>query len=95
MPVQLSREGRVAILVMDRPEARNAMNMEMTEQLDAAYEQLAEDDDIWVIVLTGAGDRAFCAGQISRKWGCARGPPRRRGRTVHSVALLGASSPSH
>jgi len=76
MPVQLSREGRVAIVVMDRPEARNAMNMEMTEQLNAAYEQLGEDDDVWVVVLTGAGDRAFCAGQDLKEVGLrARSAP--------------------
>jgi enoyl-CoA hydratase/carnithine racemase len=54
---------------MDRPEARNAMNMEMTEQLDATYDQLASDDTTWVVVLTGAGDRAFCAGQDLKEVG--------------------------
>ncbi len=63
MPVQLSREGRVAIVVMDRPEARNAMNREMAEQLNTTYDALAQDADVWAVVLTGAGDRAFCAGQ--------------------------------
>jgi enoyl-CoA hydratase/carnithine racemase len=63
MPVQLSREGRVAIIVMDRPEARNAMNREMTEQLNTTYDELAGDEAVWAVVLTGAGDRAFCAGQ--------------------------------
>jgi enoyl-CoA hydratase len=48
---------------MDRPEARNAMNRDMTQQLDAVYKELADDDSVWVVVLTGAGDRAFCAGQ--------------------------------
>src|SRR5579863_3326912 len=63
MPVHVSREGRVAIVVMDRPEARNAMNREMTQQLEATYDELESDDSVWVVVLTGAGDRAFCAGQ--------------------------------
>jgi enoyl-CoA hydratase/carnithine racemase len=63
MPVQLSREGRVAIVMMDRPEARNAMNREMAEQLNSTYDELAQDHDVWAVVLTGAGDRAFCAGQ--------------------------------
>src|SRR5215831_5999599 len=72
MPVQLSREGRIAIVVMDRPEARNAMNLEMTDQLDATYDQLAQDDATWVVVITGAGDRAFCAGQDLKEVGLAR-----------------------
>jgi enoyl-CoA hydratase/carnithine racemase len=62
MPVQLSRQGRVAIVTMDRPEARNAMNAELNQQLDDTYDALATDDNVWVVVLTGAGDRAFCAG---------------------------------
>ncbi|MBV9582995.1 MAG: crotonase/enoyl-CoA hydratase family protein [Chloroflexi bacterium] len=75
MPVHVSREGRVAIVVMDRPEARNAMNTAMTEQLDDTYDQLAQDEAIWVVVLTGAGDRAFCAGQDLKEIGL---PGRRR-----------------
>lgn len=71
MPVQVSREGRVAIVVMDRPAARNAMNLEMTDQLDATYDQLAADDETWAVVLTGAGDRAFCAGQDLNEVGLA------------------------
>jgi enoyl-CoA hydratase/carnithine racemase len=71
MPVQLSREGRIAIVVMDRPEARNAMNLEMADQLDATYDQLAEDDETWAVVVTGAGNRAFCAGQDLNEVGLA------------------------
>jgi enoyl-CoA hydratase len=41
--VHVSREGSVAIVVMDRPEARNAMNREITRQLDAAYEELGAE----------------------------------------------------
>lgn len=62
MPVQLTRQGRVAVVVMDRPEARNAMNSELSEQLAQTYDALEADDDIWVVVVTGGGDRAFCAG---------------------------------
>ena len=71
MPVQLSREGKIAIVVMDRPEARNAMNLEMTDQLDATYDRLTHDDETWAVVLTGAGDRAFCAGQDLNEVGLA------------------------
>ena len=78
MPVQLSREGRVAIVVMARPEARNAMNREMAEQLSATYDDLAQDDAVWAVVLTGAGDRAFCAGQDLKEV-AARGRPSESG----------------
>src|SRR5262245_7841404 len=84
MPVQVSRQGRVAIVTMDRPEARNAMNAELTRQLDDTYDALAGDDAVWVVVLTGAGDRAFCAGadlkeMSARNQTGAAAPPRRGG----------------
>jgi enoyl-CoA hydratase len=69
---------------MDRPEARNAMNAELSEQLASTYDMLADDDDIWVVVLTGAGDRAFCAGAdlkevVAHAAACPPRPPRRGG----------------
>jgi enoyl-CoA hydratase/carnithine racemase len=62
-PVVLrERRGQVEILTLNRPEARNAVNGEVTSQMSAALDELVDDDDLRVIVLTGAGDRAFCAG---------------------------------
>lgn len=53
---------RIARITLDRPEARNALNDRMTEELLDALARAKADDDVRVIVLTGAGDRAFCAG---------------------------------
>jgi enoyl-CoA hydratase/carnithine racemase len=52
----------VARITLNRPEARNALNDQMTEELLAAFERAKADPDVRVIVLTGAGDKAFCAG---------------------------------
>ncbi len=52
----------IATLTLNRPEARNALNAEMLEALMAALERACADERARVIVLTGAGDRAFCAG---------------------------------
>jgi enoyl-CoA hydratase/carnithine racemase len=51
----------VAVITFDRPEKRNAINGEMIAALGAAYAQCDADDDVRVVVLTGAGT-AFCAG---------------------------------
>jgi enoyl-CoA hydratase/carnithine racemase len=59
----VERRGRVGILTLNRPEARNAVNLEMTVAIAEAIDQLEADDEVWVLVLTGAGDKAFCAGQ--------------------------------
>jgi enoyl-CoA hydratase len=53
---------RIACIRIDRPERRNAMAVQTTEELIAAFVRAGEDTDVWAIVLTGTGDRAFCAG---------------------------------
>jgi enoyl-CoA hydratase/carnithine racemase len=52
----------VAWLTIDRPEARNALNRDVREGLFAGARRFNADDDARVLVLTGAGDKAFCAG---------------------------------
>jgi enoyl-CoA hydratase/carnithine racemase len=52
----------VAWLTIDRPDARNALNKEVRDGLWAGARRFVADDDAAVLVLTGAGDKAFCAG---------------------------------
>jgi methylglutaconyl-CoA hydratase len=61
-PVLVEREGSVAWLVLNRPEAANALSRAMVAGLRAGLDQLASDPEALVVVLTGAGDKAFCAG---------------------------------
>lgn len=56
------RRGPNLILTMNRPHAMNAMNAELSGALGKALELAENDSTIWVVILTGAGDRAFCAG---------------------------------
>jgi enoyl-CoA hydratase/carnithine racemase len=53
---------RVAWLTIDRPEARNALSAEVRRLLTEGFERFAADEDAAVLVLTGTGDKAFCAG---------------------------------
>jgi enoyl-CoA hydratase/carnithine racemase len=53
---------RVATITLNRPEARNALSDQMIDELLDAFERARLDDEVRVIVLTGSGDRAFCAG---------------------------------
>ena len=55
------RDGRVAVLTLNRPEARNAQSGAMMAAFAALLPRLADDDDVGCVVITGAG-RAFCAG---------------------------------
>ncbi len=56
------RRGHVLLLTINRPEARNAINRATALALEAALDGAEADDDVWVVVLTGAGDKAFSAG---------------------------------
>jgi enoyl-CoA hydratase/carnithine racemase len=59
--VRVELDGGVAVVTIDRPEARNAIGFATTEELDAALDQVGESDTA-VLVLRGGGDRAFVSG---------------------------------
>ena len=61
-PVSFAVAGGVATLTIDRPERRNAINPEVVRELRAALARAEADDSVRAAVLTGAGDKAFCAG---------------------------------
>ncbi len=58
----LERRGHVELLTINRPEARNAMNRAAAIALSDALDDCETNDDVWVVVLTGSGDKAFSAG---------------------------------
>lgn len=60
--VQYERSGNVAIVTINRPERRNALGMAVKEGLVSIFAEIRADVDVRAVVLTGAGDRAFCAG---------------------------------
>ena len=57
----LKKEGHIGTIVLNRPEKRNAISQLMTEELKAALDEVASDDEVRVLLLTGAGP-VFCAG---------------------------------
>ena len=61
MILERERRGRVEILTMNRPEARNAMSPELSLAMEHALDDIEADRDVWAVVLTGAGS-VFCAG---------------------------------
>jgi enoyl-CoA hydratase len=60
--LERERRGAVEVLTLNRPERRNALNKELLGALADAFAELEADDAVRAVVLTGAGDRAFCAG---------------------------------
>ncbi|MBO0804613.1 MAG: enoyl-CoA hydratase/isomerase family protein [Nocardiopsaceae bacterium] len=53
---------RVAYVTIDRPERRNALSKAVTASLVERFSEANDDPDVWAVVITGTGDRAFCAG---------------------------------
>src|SRR6266511_4326428 len=52
----------IAVLTINRPQVLNALDVPTLLELEAAFERLERDEDVRVIIFTGAGDRAFVAG---------------------------------
>jgi enoyl-CoA hydratase len=67
------RRGHVVILTINRPEARNAINGPVSLAMSAFMDDLAEDPDCWVVVITGSGDKAFSAGMDLKAFASGEG----------------------
>lgn len=60
--IQLESQGEIAILRINRPEALNAMNIDVISELSQTIDKVSADESIKVIIITGAGEKSFCAG---------------------------------
>ena len=58
----VERDGRITVVTLNRPESMNALTPEAHLELEAVFDAFDADPDQWVAIITGAGDRAFCAG---------------------------------
>jgi 3-hydroxypropionyl-coenzyme A dehydratase len=60
--IQLEPQGDVAIIKINRPEALNALNLDVIAELSRTIDIVGVDENIKVVIITGAGERSFCAG---------------------------------
>lgn len=60
--VTYEKKGHLVYVTLNRPDVMNALSMEVRRRLIDAWQQYRDDDDAWVAIVTGAGDRAFSAG---------------------------------
>lgn len=61
-------EGGIAVITINRPDKRNALDAEHYEQLSEAWTRVRDDDAIRVAIITGAGDKVFSAGADLKSW---------------------------
>jgi len=71
---RVERDGHLLIVTIDRPEVMNALYADAHRELAGVWSSFQEDDDLWAAILTGAGERAFCAGNDLKR--LAAGVPR-------------------
>ena len=57
-----TKENHIAYFTLNRPEAGNTINQQMAQELEAACCQINQDNDVYIVLITGSGDKAFCAG---------------------------------
>jgi len=60
--ILVEQDGRITTVTINRPERRNAIDAQTSYELKQAFEAFKADDEQWVVILTGAGDKAFSAG---------------------------------
>ncbi len=67
------RRGHVEIITINRPEARNAINAAVSLAMAEAFDEVTDDPEVWVVVLTGSGDKAFSAGMDLKAFASGEG----------------------
>ena len=85
--IRLEKDGPIALVTLDRPKVLNALNAATFAELDSVFDELASDRSVRVILLAGAGDRAFAAGADIREL-AAVGPAQGKDFSLRGHAVL-------
>jgi E-phenylitaconyl-CoA hydratase len=72
MTVDYKKEGRIAIFTINRPEVLNAQDAQSLQELSQAMEDFHDDPDLWVSIITGAGEKAFSVGADLKEMGSGK-----------------------
>jgi len=90
--ILLEKRGKIATVTLNRPEVYNAMNYEAWREITNTWIDLKNDPEIWTIILTGTGDKAFCAGQDLKEMARLKAQAEKEGR--HFVTSLPEVTPT-
>lgn len=64
--IKTDRDGRILTITLDRPQVLNSLHAPACHELSAVWDMFVAEDSLWVAIVTGAGERAFCAGHDLR-----------------------------
>lgn len=70
--IKVEKKEHITIITINRPEVMNALHPPICREMDSAFNDFADDPDAWVAILTGAGEKAFSAGN-DLKWQAQHG----------------------
>ncbi len=62
MPIEYEKEGHIALFTINRPEVMNALSPQVLSEWTESLEDFRDDKNLWVGIITGAGEKAFCTG---------------------------------
>ena len=62
MDIIYEKKGRIVTITINRPDAMNALGGTVPQDMREAFIEFRDNPDLWVAIITGAGDKAFCAG---------------------------------
>ena len=73
----VDRDGHLTVITINRPEVMNSLHPPANAELSNAFDDFEQDPEQWVAIITGAGDRAFSAGNDLKYWSSTMGqlPP--------------------
>ncbi|OQY85788.1 MAG: hypothetical protein B6D41_14030 [Chloroflexi bacterium UTCFX4] len=69
MPIRFETQQRIVVITIDRPQVHNALDLDASRELGEAWTRFRDDPELWVAIVTGAGDKAFSAGADLRALG--------------------------
>ena len=78
--ILIEKRERNAIVTLNRPESFNAMNYQAWKEITEAWIDLKNDPEVWTIILTATGDKAFCAGQDLKEMARLKAEAEKEGR---------------
>ncbi len=87
--VKVEKTGHLTVVTINRANAYNALNFEAHSELAAVFDDFAADPDQWVAILTGAGEKAFCAGHDLKQQAGSGGDNAAEGLVTPSVGFGG------
>jgi enoyl-CoA hydratase/carnithine racemase len=83
------KRGRIAYITINRPEVLNAVHREANIELTAIFDDFKGDEEVWIAIMTGAGDRAFSAGNDLKATAAATASGERRAETPGQRVCFG------